>query len=356
MRTIDQNDYIPNSTRSYSPYEPEKNVKKIKRTAIILLIIALILVITLVVSIALVFTIGLRAAKKTSNIESSTSTILSGNSLYEPCRCGCPSIQPLFSDGTSLISRIVNGETSRAHSWPWQVLLVVIDRNQTPIAYCGGSIITNRHILTAAHCVHQHYPPFIFIFPGQHTLNFSVSLKAGYLVNNIYIHEGYNVLLHNDLAIITIEEPLRFDSSIHPICLATLNSPPLQPGEELIATGWGRISGAPNTAIRPSYLQQVKLAYVPTLHPNCSGLFPPELSAHPGQMCVGKPGYNVCQGDSGGPLVRRMRIPNTETFCWEQVGVTSATKDCGWNSTYPDIFINIPYYYDWIAATVKRAV
>ncbi len=64
-------------------------------------------------------------------------------------------------------------------------------------------------------------------------------------------------------------------------------------------------------------------------------------------MCAGKLGYNICQGDSGGPLIRRRRIPNTENYYWEQIGITSETIRCSWNSTWPDIYRNIPYYYHW---------
>jgi secreted trypsin-like serine protease len=224
------------------------------------------------------------------------------------------------------------------------------------VSICGATLFTDRHILTAAHCVHQYFPPFIFLFSGQHTFNLNVSLRSGHQVNGVYIHEGYNAYYQNDIAILTIEPPVRFDSFIQPICLPTPDSPILQANEELVAIGWGRISGQPDTNIFPRNLQQVKLAYVPTTNPNCSDLFEGSGGVHPGQMCAGKPGYNVCQGDSGGPLMRRIRKPYTETYYWQQIGIVSATVDCGWNSTWPDIYTNVPYYYNWIMATVKRTI
>ncbi|UJR16847.1 hypothetical protein I4U23_003746 [Adineta vaga] len=350
--SIDQNDRRDESKRSYSPYEPEKKNNSIKGSTLILFIIALVLIIALIISIVLVFTIGLKAARRTVSFEENASI----TSLYEPCKCGCPSIEPLFNDERSSTSRIANGENARKNSWPWQLLLIIVDKNQTPVSLCGATLITDRHILTAAHCVHQSFPPFIFLFSGQHRLNSSLSLRSGHQVNNVYIHEGYNAFYHNDIAILTIQQPLRFDSIIHPICLATPYSSHLQDNEELVAIGWGKISGQPNTTIFPSNLQQVKLAYIPTSHPNCSNLFQQSSPAHPGQMCIGKSNHHVCHGDSGGPLMRRTRIPFTETYYWQQIGIVSATVDCGWNSTWPDVFINIPYYYDWIMTTIKRAI
>ena len=352
---VNRNEATRNSSESYSRYEPAKKVKTIKCSAIALLIVALILGVVLMISIALVFTIGLRAAQQLTSPEPSASATSSLNALYEPCACGCPLIEPVFADKRDDAARVVNGETVRPHSWPWQMLLINFNRNVSPASYCGATLITDRHILTAAHCLHRQFPPFVMVFPSQHTLNLSIALSSGYSVTKIFIHEGYSAYLHHDIAIVAIDKPLRFDSHLYPICLASLKSPVLRNREELVATGWGLLSGNPDYGKPPSDLQQVKLGYVPSSHPNCSDIFKDGLGVHPGQMCAGKPGYNICQGDSGGPLVRRIRVPNTESYYWQQVGIVSATVGCGWNSTYPDVFVNILYYYDWIVSTIKRA-
>lgn len=335
------------STDRLNYHELTKSVKTIKKIAILLLFLTVILVTALIVSIAVIFTVGLKSAQQSTNT--------SVNPFYQPCACGCPSIEPSFNNTTRVAGRIVHGETARAHSWPWQMLLLIFNENATPIYMCGATLISDRHILTAAHCVHKHFSPSIRIFSGQQTLNLNITPTSGYAVNRIFIHEGYNNILHHDIAILTVEKPLRLEAHVYPICLATPKSPALQDRDELISTGWGRLTGKPNTTDFPASLQQVRLTYMSTSHPNCSRIFQDRGGAHPGQMCVGKPGYNICQGDSGGPLVRKLRISNTERYYWQQVGIVSATVDCGWNSTYPDVFVNIPYYYDWIVSTIKRA-
>ena len=68
-----------------------------------------------------------------------------------PVRCGRPRIQPTIGGGSGLTPFIFGGSEARPHSWPWQISL------QHPLEgyrhWCGGSIISNKWILTAAHCV-----------------------------------------------------------------------------------------------------------------------------------------------------------------------------------------------------------
>ena len=310
-----------------------------KRSEVFSFILALSLSLILLISISLFFLMGFKPIKKNQLIQV--------NSLLKPCQCGCQEIKP--------IGKLINGEIARAYSWPWEMILMIIDMNRNPISFCGATLITDRHILTAAHCVHQYIPPFIYLFPNQEIFHLNISLSLGYRVNKMYIHEGFNVLLHHDIAILTVENSFRFDSFLSPICLATPISSILKMMEELIVIGRGRVSAEPGSIMYPDHLQQIKVNYIPTSHPNCSEIFQPITNIHPGQMCAGKEGYNACHGDSGGPLMRKISIPNTENYYWEQIGIASKTIDCGWNSTWPDIYINIPYYYQWIIQTIKRA-
>lgn len=322
----------------------------LKYTIIFLLITAVILVIGLTVSIALLFTLGVKAIRNQNTDNSFISP------LGQPCSCGCSTIKTNFQNqSVQLNSRIINGETAAAHSWPWQVLVLIVNRNKEPISFCGATLITDRHILTAAHCVHQTFPPYIYIFTGKHALNFSVSLTTGHLVNKVFVHEEYNTFAYNDIAILTIENPIRLDDQVKPICLASPTSSALREKEDLVTIGWGRISSAPDTNIYPEYLQQVELFYIPNYHPNCSEIERPMVPVHAGEMCAGKPGHNACMGDSGGPLMRRVQLSQSNDYYWEQVGIVSKTVDCGWNSTWPDVYANVAYYHDWILSILERA-
>ncbi|KAG8437801.1 hypothetical protein GDO86_008491 [Hymenochirus boettgeri] len=58
--------------------------------------------------------------------------------------CGAPSIKPVISG----YARIVNGENAVSGSWPWQVSL----QDRTGFHFCGGSLVSNLWVVTAAHC------------------------------------------------------------------------------------------------------------------------------------------------------------------------------------------------------------
>jgi secreted trypsin-like serine protease len=343
----------------------EKETKRIMNVRCIMILIASVLVIVtivLIISITLVFTIGRPTTVDsisssfsviTVTTLSTTSSSLATSVLTEPCGCGCPTVNPQFN-----VLRVVSGETAKANSWPWQLLLIVYASNGIWSSYCGASLISHRHVLTAAHCVYGHSPRFVYTFAGQHELNLDVSSSAGFESVAIYVHESYDqVSGRNDIAIVILKEPMYFDAHVSPVCLARPASPGsmLQPNDTLIITGWGRLSGEPNSTSIPSHLQQAKLAYVPLAHPLCiAGMAAVGTLPSSGQLCAGYPPKNTCYGDSGGPLVRQQKFGINNEIYWQQVGIVSMSQHCGYNSSYPSVFVDVQSYNTWIEDKMRQ--
>jgi secreted trypsin-like serine protease len=312
------------------------------KLTIAVLVLATIMVLALTASIALLFTIG--KPDSNANNANPSSTIY----LAEPCECGCPAISP------QLTSRIVNGEAAVPNSWPWQLLLVDFSLTGVPLSYCGASLITPRHVLTAAHCVFGWSPRYVGVFPRLHGFNISSwNMNDASIAERIYVHESYDdATLNDDVAVIKLRTPISTDERVSLVCLApsSMGDQDLKEGEPLVATGWGAMEFVNRT--RPTQLQQVRLQYVPQVHPLCTPLVGSADSARPGQMCAGFPPRAVCFGDSGGPLVRSIVHSNGKTY-WQQVGIMSGTVDCGNEAPFPDVYARVSYYNSWILDKIR---
>merc|ERR1712045_765752 len=98
---------------------------------------------------------------------------------------------------------IVNGEQAVAHEFPWMAALMNLQRQ-----FCGGSLIDENHILTAAHCV-------------AHMSKYDDSQTVVKHVKRVIRHKGFSSsTLWNDVAILTLDSAVQYSDTIQPICLA----------------------------------------------------------------------------------------------------------------------------------------
>ena len=151
--------------------------------------------------------------------------------------CGIPNANVRSADSAEMI----HGKLSKRGKYPWMTFLA----NQTGDGWeaeCGASVINDRWILTAAHCVDGATPESLEVYVD--IFNTQTDRRAPLPVSEIYVDPNYRKANSNqpgsDLGLIRLAEPLQFgdESGLSPICLSTQYQEMYQ---DLYLTGWGKV-------------------------------------------------------------------------------------------------------------------
>jgi secreted trypsin-like serine protease len=135
--------------------------------------------------------------------------------------CGC-------SENSAVLTKIVGGEAAASQTWGWAASLRYSSTNSH---FCGGSIISESHILTAAHCgAAVSSPSSISVYIGSIYLSAAVQVRAVSVIN---IHPDYSSTTYvNDICILKLSSPLNLDQAgVNIVCLPDV-SPTVLANEE----------------------------------------------------------------------------------------------------------------------------
>ncbi|KZS13284.1 putative Clip-domain serine protease [Daphnia magna] len=256
-------------------------------------------------------------------------------------------------------TRIVGGEVSYPGKWPWMAALYRSNTNQ----YCAGALISDRHVLTAAHCVSGVHPSKLHIrlgefdIPGRLPTSSTQPNKSSsgtlldensngnnlYSVEKIIVHQQYEPRSHlHDIAIVRLGQAVLFSPVIQRICLPPPSLPSLEDRTAIVA-GWG------TTAFLGTSSPSLREVEVPIWN-NQACLQAIGKNVFNTTLCAGGriKSADACQGDSGGPLMMPMVDDR-----WAAIGVVSWGIRCG-EPTKPGLYTRTSHYTDWILSTVQR--
>ncbi|KAM9456742.1 polyserase-2-like isoform 4-T4 [Clarias gariepinus] len=237
-----------------------------------------------------------------------------------------------------LNTKIVGGQDAVPGSWPWQVSLQVNGGH-----FCGGSLINNRWVLSAAHCFGRISYTQVTVKLGLHTLDGSNPNSVSRSLTNAFIHPSYSPRTQdNDLSLLPLSSAVSFNNYITPVCLAATGST-FNNGTPTWVTGWGNIRFGVNLP-SPGTLQEVQVPIIGNRKCNCLyGVG----SITKNMECAGflQGGKDSCQGDSGGPLVIK------QDSQWIQAGIVSFGKECALEN-FPGVYTRVSQYQDWINETI----
>ncbi|KYM76560.1 Serine protease easter [Atta colombica] len=262
-------------------------------------------------------------------------------------------------------TKVVGGNKTGIFQYPWMALIAYDTGRPNPEFRCGGTIISSRYVLTAAHCV-TFLPGslrLIGVRVGDHDLSkerdcdtnnkgFEVVCAERYQdfgVESVQFHPEYTrTKLQNDIALIRLNNTVDFrPRNVKPVCLPFGTATALNHNKAVV-TGWGATELGP----RSQDLLQAKLPLVAV--EQCKEIYKRTTQIWHKQLCAGgQMNVDSCLGDSGGPL-QAAGIYNSRSIRIIQYGVVSyGLKQCG-TEGFPGVYTNVAYYMDWILNTLTE--
>ena len=246
--------------------------------------------------------------------------------------------------------RIIGGnKVDSVTKYPWMTALLLknVQDNYTA-QFCGGTHIGKGWVLTSAHCFYvaesasrRFYANDIDVLYGTNSLE-SGGTRVG--VNEIYIHNKYNNLIHiNDIALVKLEEPLPVEYA-NTVTNSELDY--TSPGINAYLIGWGDILYG-NGTLFPQELMEIEIPIVS--NEDCIKAYGSYLIKS-FNICDGyeEGGKDSCQGDSGGPLLVK---DNEDNFL--VAGLVSWANGCA-EPNYYGVNTRVSQYEDWITHIVNN--
>ncbi|MEM7259333.1 MAG: serine protease, partial [Pseudomonadota bacterium] len=243
-------------------------------------------------------------------------------------------------------TRIVGGTEVTDFRYPWMASVYFRSSGTLFLPGCGGSLISDRWILSAAHCfvdretgVRQSVDDIAVLLGA---LNLSSDDGLFIRASQLVVHPDYDPqTFRNDIALIELVSSV----DLQPITLPTPANPVPQAGELATVAGWGRTSEGGSSS---SQLLEVDLPIV--THNSCLAFYANSLNQN-AMVCAGGArdgGQDACQGDSGGPLFVPRGNQNV------QAGVVSFGVGCA-RPGIPGVYTRLSSYFNWISGFVSPA-
>ncbi|XP_063698019.1 serine protease easter-like, partial [Culicoides brevitarsis] len=270
--------------------------------------------------------------------------------------------------GVQISNKIFGGTKVEFDEYPWLALLEYAKPDGSRGVHCGGALISDRYVITAAHCIPRYGNSrfrLINVHLGEYDVRTSLdcdpddpSVCADPLqvipVAKEIPHEGYDTQnLNNDIALLRLARKAKFTYYVKPICLPTdpaLKSSEITVRQEFDVAGWGktefgykspiklkvRVSGVTNEECAQTYLRSQA---------------PKKIGKE--QLCAGgERGKDSCNGDSGGPLMGYYKDSQGRAYFYLAGIVSFGPQECGL-AGWPGVYTRITEYIPWIKSKLR---
>ncbi|RWS07233.1 Gly d Jun a 3-like protein [Dinothrombium tinctorium] len=237
--------------------------------------------------------------------------------------------------------RIVGGRAARRNEFPWTVALERFDGDEF-VHFCGATILSERWLITAAHCLYGRNLKDIRGVLGITELNHKDGSTFITKFSKAYVHQAFSyTTLENDIALLYTEKEIPFSSSINAICLPKHNA---EFSGKAIVSGWGVINEPTKDDESESESSEKLKVLEINLYSDydCRSLLGRKFKDLI-MICAGfiKGTADACQGDSGGPLEK---VIDKRSYL---IGIVSFGEGCG-RELLPGIYTEVSYFIPWI--------
>nr|XP_040036681.1 coagulation factor IXb isoform X2 [Gasterosteus aculeatus aculeatus] len=243
--------------------------------------------------------------------------------------------------------RIVGGNDAIPGEIPWQVALMSrSDTLQREGVFCGGSLISELWVITAAHCLVPTNPNLedFFVRVGEHDVSQAEGSEQDHEVAEKHMHHLYDTAksaYDNDIALLKLAKPVVLSNRRRPICLGLKDFTENLSRESStsLVSGWGNLR---TTGSQPNKLQKLEVPYVDRTVCKQSS----EKPITSGMFCAGFENEvkDSCKGDSGGPHATNYK------GTWFLTGIVSWGEECAKAGKY-GVYTRVARFIAWIRRT-----
>ncbi|XP_054481322.1 coagulation factor IXb isoform X2 [Anoplopoma fimbria] len=243
--------------------------------------------------------------------------------------------------------RIVGGNDAIPGEIPWQVTLMfrgtVLQRAKP---FCGGSLLSELWVMTAAHCLLDVHIPEegYFVRVGEHDTSSDEGPERDHEVaeqHNHFMYDAQKSQYNHDIALLKLASPVELSKQRRPICLGPKDfiETILRDSSSSLVSGWGKLKF---DGRQPTTLKKLEVPHVDRA--DCKQSSRDHITRY--MFCAGfaSEKKDSCQGDSGGPHATNYK------GTWFLTGIVSWGEFCAAEGKY-GVYTRVSRYYAWIKKT-----